>query len=237
MRSLRVASTEAEGSKLYFGNNAEFSMGTDANNNFLIQQASEQSPLLSLNTQQNTLHLGSKHVETASVDTLGGLSVRGVKQWQLVSQDDFMQSGIGWSREEVTQCAGVHMLGGYCKFSKGETNKTFTGLPPHKQLRIVANYHFIDRWIGEAGYMKLGIGEAGAPVIVWSEQHSQQMSKNGLNLCGQAGTPEGKFSTAIDVVVPHIDPFIQVTFGSTMDDSDACDESWGVSGVEIYVRA
>lgn len=221
---------------MYFGANAEFSIGTDANENFLIQEASSNTPLLSLDAQKNTLHLGADHVEAVSVDAAGGLSIRGVKQWQLVSADDFTQSGIGWSRQEVTHCAGVSMLGGYCKLSKGEVNKTFNGLPPHKQLRLMATYHFIDRWIGEAGYMKLGIGEAGAPVLVWSEQHAQQMSKNGLNLCGQGGTPEGKFSVPIDVTVPHTFDTIDLIFGSTMDDTDPCDESWGVSGVEIYVR-
>lgn len=237
MRSLRLASTAAEGSRLYFGSNAEFSIGTDANANFLIQQASNPVPLLSLDAQRNTLHLGAERVEALSVDAVGGFSVRGVRQWQLVSADDFTNPGIGWSRQEVTQCAGVHMLGGYCKLSKGEVNKTYTGLPPHKQLKVVATYHFIDRWIGEAGYMKLGIGEGGSPVVVWSEQHSQQMSKNGLNLCGQVGTPEGKFSTAIDVTVPHSEAAIELTFGSTMEDSDPCDESWGVSSVELYIRS
>ena len=128
------------------------------------------------------------------------------------------------------------MLGGYCKFGQGEATKSFGPLPVHSQLRIKATYHFIDQWIGESAYMKVDAGRDGSPAIVWSERHSQGGQKTGLNLCGQAGTPEGKFAVPIEVVVPHTLPTAQVTFGSTMDSQDPCDESWGVSGVEIYVK-
>ena len=51
--------------------------------------------------------------------------------------EDFSNVGAGWSRLEVTKCAGVSMLGGYCKFAKGEVKKTFTDLPPHRILLII----------------------------------------------------------------------------------------------------
>mmetsp|Transcript_114285 Transcript_114285/g.243748 ORF Transcript_114285/g.243748 Transcript_114285/m.243748 type:complete len:265 (+) Transcript_114285:118-912(+) len=235
VRSMRVAG--AQGSKIYLGAQDEFSIGTDAAGTFSIQQASQTAPLLSLDAK-DTLHLGAKRVEAQELDAVRGFSVGGVQQWRLVRSEDFALSGggLGWSRQAVSQCGGVHMLGGYCQLSSGEVNKTFTGLPPHKQLRVRATYHFIDRWIGEAGYMKLDIGQEGRPVVVWSEQHSQQMSKGGVSLCGQSGTPEGKFSASIDVTVPHRQDAVQLAFGSTMDSADPCDESWGVSGVELYMR-
>merc|ERR1719506_2286507 len=172
----------------------------------------------------------------AQVDVSGGVVVRGVRQWAMVTAEDFSMTGAGWSRPEVTMCGGVSMLGGFCKFSGGEVNKTFTGLPPHKQLRIVATYHFIDRWIGESGYMKLNIGRGGGAVPIWSEQHTQAEAKHGISLCGQEATPEGKFSVPIDVSVPHHEDTVMVTIGSTMDSSDPCDESWGVSGFELWTR-
>jgi hypothetical protein len=232
---MRVANPGAEGSKILFGAHSEFAMGTDAAGNFLVQQASAKAPLLSLDSS-NTLKLGSARVEALSLDAQAGISVRGVKQWQMISSEDFSVDGAGWSRREVSQCAGVNMLGGFCKFSRGEVNKTFTNLPPHKQLRLVATYHFIDRWIGETGYMKLNVGMSDCPVTVWSERHTQQEVQNGLSLCGDAGTPEGKFSVPIDVVVPHHKDSVTVTFGSTMDDADPCDESWGISSLELHVR-
>lgn len=236
LRTMRVANGGAEGSKIFFGANSEFAMGTDSAGNFLVEKAEAPAPLLSLDGQE-TLQVGSARLQVASLDAANGFSVKGVKQWQLVYSDDFSsQMGAGWSRSEVSQCAGVYMLGGFCKFSRGEVNKTFAGLPPHKQIKIVASYHFIDRWIGETGYMKLNVGTNNCGVTVWSEQHAQQEAKNGVSLCGDAGTPEGKFSVPVDVTVPHSRDSITVTFGSTMDAADPCDESWGISAVEIYIR-
>jgi len=235
LRQMRVANPGSEGSKIFFGSNSEFSMGTDSAGNFLVQQASAASPLMSLDSQ-DTLHLGSTRVEAMGLNVVNGISVRGVKQWQLLYSDDFSSPVAGWSQDEVTQCGGVFMLGGFCKFSSGEVNKTFTGLPPHKQLRVRATYHFIDRWIGETGYMKLDVGLNGCSVPVWSEQHAQQEGANGVSLCGNGAVAEGKFAEPVEVTVPHRTDSITVTFGSTIGGSDPCDESWGISSVEVYVR-
>jgi hypothetical protein len=209
-------------------------MGTDSAGNFLLQQSMAPQPILSLDAQ-NVLRIGSTRVEAQTLNTLGGVYVRGVAQWQLVYSDDFSAAATGWSKQETSKCAGVFMLGGYCKFGYGEVNKTFGGLPPHKQLKVVARYHFIDHWIGETGYMKLDVGENNCDVPVWSEQHKQYDGNNGVNLCG-GGTPEGKFNSHVEVTVPHRASAVRVTFGSTIGDADPCDESWGVSGVEVYVR-
>lgn len=233
LRSMRVSNSGPGGSQISFGMGSEFSMGTDAAGNFQVRQSTAPAPLLSLDSK-DTLHLSSSRVEAQALNALSSISVRGVQQWQLVYSDDFSAPGAGWSRAEVSQCGGVFMLGGFCKFSIGEVNKTFSGLPPHKQLRVVATYHFIDRWIGESGYMKLNIGTNDCDVPVWSEQH-KEMGTNGVNLCGSA-TSEGKFSAPVDVTIPHTKDSVQVTFGSTIGDADPCDESWGVSAVEIYVR-
>jgi hypothetical protein len=236
VRTMRVANPGPEGSKIYFGPNAEFAMGSDSAGNFMVQKSLSASPLMSLGSD-GVMRFGTSSVQTMSLDSTAGYTVRGVKQWQLLYADDFSAAtAAGWSRPEVSQCAGVFMLGGFCKFGRGEVNKTFSGLPPHKQVRVVASYHFIDRWIGETGYMKLDVGTNDCPVVVWSDSHAQQESKNGISLCGDAGTPEGKFSSPIEVTVPHYRDSVTVTFGSTMDAADPCDESWGVSSVEIYVR-
>merc|ERR1719261_1295381 len=165
---MKVTSTGPQGSMVHFGPEAEYSVGADAAGNFVVQHAA--APLLSL--VDNTLHANTARLEAQALNVAGDLTIGGVPQWRLVSTEDFSAQGVGWSRADVSQCAGVSMLGGFCKFGQGEVIKTFTGLPPHKQLRIVANYHFIDRWIGESGYMKLNIGRDGSPVVVWTEQHA-----------------------------------------------------------------
>lgn len=232
-QTLRISDNSPEGARLFLGRRSEYSVGTDTAGNFLIR--GPHTAFLEVDTE-DTLRLGSKRVETSDLYVSAGLSINGVKQWQMAHQEDFSSRAAGWSRQEVTQCGGVNMLGGFCKLSSGEVNKTFSDLPAHKQLRITATYHFIDRWVGESGYLKLNVGKESKHVVVWSEQHSQEFGKNGLSLCGQSETPEGKFSAAIDVTVPHTENSVEVAFGSTMDDSDPCDESWGVSGLELHVR-
>lgn len=46
-------------------------------------------------------------------------------------------------------------LGGPCVIADGEVRKTFTDLPPHTQIKVTAQYHFIDNWQGETGYAKI----------------------------------------------------------------------------------
>lgn len=244
MRSLRVASTAGQGSRIFLapgdaGPSKSVSIGTDASGNFLVQKYPDKT-LLALDGQ-NVLHLNAWKTNVVGLDvsSSGGISIRGVNQWQLVHSEALTEEGktaVGWDRPEVTQCAGVFMLGGYCKFSVGEAHKVFKDLPPHSQIRIVATFHFIDRWIGESGYMKVDVGEAGKSIAVWTEQHCQAESTNGINLCGQTSAPEGKFSVPIDVIVPHREASVRISFGTTLEDDDACDRSWGVSGIELYVR-
>lgn len=61
------------------------------------------------------------------------------------------------------------MLGGFSLFSKGEVKKVFGDLPTHSSLKITANYHFIDNWSGESGFMRVSVGKQGALEYVWSE--------------------------------------------------------------------
>lgn len=240
MRSLRVTDSNGEGARVHMGANSDYSLGTDAQGNFVISQGGHPDtlPLLMLDTN-GTLLLRSRSTQVRNLDVAasGGVTVHGVSQWRTLYSEDFdsPNGAVGWSRNQVTKCAGVTLLGGFCRFSKGEVTKTFTQLPPHDHLRIRATYHFIDRWIGEAGFMKLNIGESFEPVVVWTEQHAQDMSMNGVSICGQT-TPEGKFAVPIDITVPHTQAAVDVTFGSTMEDMDPCDESWGVSAVELLVR-
>lgn len=231
---MKVSNAGPQGSLVHFGQGAEYSVGSDAAGNFIVQHAASPAPLLSL--VDGTLHANTARLDAQALNVAGDLTIGGVAQWRLVSSEDFSAQGVGWSCADVSQCAGISMLGGFCKFGQGEVTKTFSGLPPHKQLRVVANYHFIDRWIGESGYLKLNIGQGGGAVPVWSEQHTQAEAKHGLSLCGQEATPEGKFSVPIDISVPHHEDSVAVTVGSTMDSSDPCDESWGISGFELWTR-
>lgn len=240
MRSLRVTDSDQGGARVYMGSSTEYSMGTDAQGNFVIAQGgrADSPPVLFMEKNTGRVTLRSRTTEVRALD-LGGagrISVGGVMQWRTLYAEDFDTPAgpVGWSRNQMTKCAGITMLGGFCRFSKGDVKKTFANLPPHDHLRIRATFHFIDSWVGEAGYMKLNVGEAFQPIVVWSEQH-QETSSKGVSVCG--GTAhEGKFAVPIDITIPHTQAAVEITFGSTMADADPCDESWGVSAVEVMVR-
>jgi hypothetical protein len=46
-------------------------------------------------------------------------------------------------------------LGGYGLTAGGEISKTFRQLPAHAEIRLKANFHFIDAWSGETAFAKL----------------------------------------------------------------------------------
>jgi len=42
---------------------------------------------------------------------------------------------------------------------------------------------------------------------------------------------EKKFSNPIDVIIPHIEDKLTISFGSTLEDIDPNNNSWGVSNL------
>jgi len=64
----------------------------------------------------------------------------------------------GWSDNSQSNCNGVNMLGGYGRSANFENKKNYHNLPPHSEIRVKANFHFIDFWKGESGFMKIGFG-------------------------------------------------------------------------------
>mmetsp|Transcript_9169 Transcript_9169/g.19972 ORF Transcript_9169/g.19972 Transcript_9169/m.19972 type:complete len:261 (+) Transcript_9169:106-888(+) len=227
-----VVAADKSGSRIQLG--ADGVVGLDAGGDGFRLGTSHTG--LRLSRARGIATVDSGVVESPSLSLAGDFSIAGVKQWKLAFSEDFDSTlGAGWSHPDVSRCGGVTMLGGYCKFGRGDVTRNFANLPPHSRLKVKASYHFIDSWMGESGFMKLNVGVAGAPVLVWSERHSQQTEQHGLDLCGNAKVHEGKFSVPLEVIVPHSSGNFTVSFGSTMDAEDPCDESWGVSAFEIYV--
>lgn len=247
-RSLRIApSKAAEGaSRLYFGaqDDREVTIGTDAGGEtFAVQRQASAPAMLELDfgtdASKDTLHLASPHINVNYLALRAGLTIKDVHQWQLVRAEDFSQPPVGWNIQAVTSCGGVQMLGGYCKLAGGEVKKTFSGLPPHRQVRVKAAFHFIDRWSGESGYLKLNTAQDVTPTVVWTEMHRQNTeSQTAVSMCGSAQVAESKFAAIIDVTVEHTTDIIDMTFGTTLEAEavDPCEESWGISSVEVYIR-
>jgi len=173
--------------------------------------------------------LASGDVQVGS-DNGGAFTFKGLSQWLLHIDDSNFDDG-GWTNQSVTTCGGspVPILGGYGKFAGGSVQRNYRNLPPHQEIRLKANFHFIDNWSGEMAYLKLDHQAA------WTDLYDAQgVNSNGINLCGSP-THEAKFAVPIDVAIQHTSAALSVTFGAKMT-KHATEASWGVSGLQIYVR-
>ena len=169
-----------------------------------------------------------------------GPVVGAISQWAMVAFDDMETDSIrqSWSNSDHNVCGGgkqgavvpdIH-LGGHCKFSDVEVSKEFQDLPPHKYIRISARYHFLDKWLGEWGYMKVD------DRVVWTETHHHcpkiwEDLCGGISVCGDANFND-RLSAHISITIPHTDKSFKVAFGSSLK-GDACDASYGVDDVMI----
>lgn len=144
-------------------------------------------------------------------------------EWGLVYSEDFETEAKGWSSQNRSTCAGDTFLGGACNMSNNESALK-VNLEPHSRLRVKANYHMIDSWLGQTGYLKVD------EVVLWSRPGL--FGK--LNACG-GQSPDAAMNLAIDVTLPHSSSSVSVVFGSTLP-KDACEASYGVDDVEIYVQ-
>ena len=128
------------------------------------------------------------------------------------------------------------MLGGYGKFGGGSTKKTFDKLVKHSIIKIQANFHFIDSWKGQIGYMQLDTGQDKKAEYVWTEKYDSidYDRELGVSVCGRE-VPEFKMSSRIDITVDHNADSITVIFGSTLD-NDPTEASWGISDFKIFIK-
>ncbi|EZG79492.1 hypothetical protein GNI_026140 [Gregarina niphandrodes] len=185
------------------------------------------------------LELGNLKVNGHLDISDGSFIINGKNQWRLAVHEVFTlnMAPEGWdvsNPEIVTDCAGVIMLGGYKKFSQGEISKIYTNLPPHEYIRVVANYHFLDNWTGDTGFLRINAGKDGSLVHVWTDSHTA--AAKGINVCGNPNVPESKFSVPIDITIPHSSSKIKLGFGSTMKTNIPDEASWGISLVELYIK-
>nr|PVC49986.1 hypothetical protein MACL_00002648 [Theileria orientalis] len=245
---LTIVPNASNKSAILFMGNKNYSMGVDSVGNFSFN--AQNTPMFIIdNNQTISMHMptfSAKCVNVFRNVELGGdLIVQGVAQFRMIWREDFSEAK-GWNgtveKIGVSSCSGVQMLGGFNVFSRGHVQKTFIELPSHKELRIRANFHFIDRWVGETGFMKLSMSD-GLMEYVWTDRHFHQ-EKSNINICGDE-TGDDKFSVPIDVTIQHDSERFTIrkckaiktnlVFGSTLI-GDASKQSWGVSGLEVHIR-
>lgn len=91
---------------------------------------------------------GSKFPEGVNINK--DLVVNKRRQWMLAHtlNLDFFEKRF------IQKCGIFKIVGGHC-VSSDEDLKYNLDLPPHDFVRITLNYHFIDNWQGETGYVKV----------------------------------------------------------------------------------
>jgi hypothetical protein len=207
-----------------------------------IYDISLQSERLVINYQGNPvlqyeqgqdISLNVKSLKGRSLEVDGNISFDGIAQWRMIHSEDFTNP-TNWSDNRNSECAGITMLGGYCLFSEGEISKKYTKLPAHSSIKISGTFHFIDAWAGETAYLKGSIGEKDSLEYLWAESYRAGQAASGTNICGGHHS-EGRFSSPIEIIVPHEKENLEIVLGSTAD-QDPCALSWGISKLQLYIR-
>lgn len=108
----------------------------------------ESKPFLDITPKSITTPDGTSFYMGINIEK--DLVVNNKRQWMLAYRTDF----ANFSDEVKYTCGPYNMLGGYCISSGKDLRQKFI-LPKHQFLRVKANYHFLDGWNGETGYLKV----------------------------------------------------------------------------------
>jgi hypothetical protein len=74
---------------------------------------------------ETTEFLNKLGLEHAEINIENELRNNNVRQWNLIHQENLAYPE-GWSNNTSTDCNGMKMLGGHCKYGGGETTKEYT---------------------------------------------------------------------------------------------------------------
>ena len=234
-------------------------MGVKPDGSFAI--GSEHHPYLSV--QDNMMFAHTKILATGGLSSADNMAVGNVLQWALIHSEDFANGAQGWGEEcvltcassthksdkdclagSITPCGGIRMLGGYEMFAKGQVSKRYTKLRSHAEIRVTANFHFIDDWEGETAFMMTGSFSknmnCSSTQYAWTHAYDAREVSSAISVCG-GKTGEGRFAVPIDITVPHSEDTLDLIFGTTLlgktkFDAAGAGAFWGVSGVNIYIR-
>ena len=124
----------------------------------------------------------------------------------------------------MTDCNGMRVLGGHCKYSAGESEKEYKNLPDHDSIRITGQMLFLDTWNKESAYIRVD-GQ-----IVWINMHPA----SGANICGLEEVNDSVLS--FDVKVVHSHSKLNLAFGSNLPE-EPCEKSFGITGLALWINS
>lgn len=237
--NLKISSKDNKENGILFANSEiEYKLGLNEKNELVISKKNK--PLVNIDEHDN-FNIFVPDLSIKSFNLEGVFKIMNISQFQMIVHESFSNSSntIGWVGENfdnfISSCGGINLLGGYGKLSKGKISKVFVNIPNHTEIRVKANFHFIDKWNNEMAYMKIGKDEKEKDFdFVWTDTHVQTDLDNAINICGNT-TGESKFFSLIDVIVPHNSEKLVIEFGTNIIEHDPNNISWGISNLQIYI--
>ncbi|KAL4482616.1 hypothetical protein ABPG73_021276 [Tetrahymena malaccensis] len=122
-------------------------------------------------------------------------------------------------------CKGVFYIGGYMlAASNASFKRTFTGLPPHSQIRVGFTFVAIDDWESEYIYINYDGNQASSFIV--------NMSDTVDDLCGLAGFLELVFQ--VDKTAIHTAPTLNLEIHSVLS-KDSSQKSYGLRNLFVII--
>ncbi|CDU18830.1 hypothetical protein YYC_05204 [Plasmodium yoelii 17X] len=235
--NLKISSKDNRDNGIIFKNQeTEYKLGLTPQNEFIISKKNK--PMITIDEHDNINFLNPDlSVKALNID--GILKIKNVPQFNMIIHENFSNNSNtkGWIGEHfdnfTSKCGGINLLGGYGKLSKGSISKTFENIPSHIQIQIKSNFHFIDNWNNQTAYLKIGTDKNNL-FYVWTDTHSNLNKNNSINICGNP-TPETKYFSIIDIIIPHNSSTLFVEFGTNIQEDNPNDISWGISNFQLFI--
>ena len=152
------------------------------------------------------------------------------KEFELVYFDDIVnKKAKNWDSNLFNSCKSKknYFIGGYCKLSNKEVSKNYSIKQKHSTIKIITYYHMFDNWNNEKGYIKIN------NEIVWIKNGLS--NKKGINFCGNSNYNDPAFNIPVEIILPHNDENLNITFGSTLT-KQPCEASYGFGNILIYIK-
>jgi hypothetical protein len=233
-----------------------FILGISENKNFIIKNNNNINNKNNLEIyNDNKVTLRAKTLSINSLKLKGDFKFNKISQWKLFMQDTFLKNNtsLNWDFNKVTKCKYYNMLGGICQTSEKEISKEILNLPSHKEIRIIASYHFIGNWDSNSGYLKLdGLNfKSNDPQYVWINKCISKKDNEFGNKKNNNNDKDKKASVTsriklcdfdvcrmndiVNVSLFHTGDYLKLIFGSTLK-SNSCESSYAISDVKIFIR-
>lgn len=215
-----------------------FSFGM-SNKNFLITAFNK--PTMTINNNgENKVFFGGRSMSISSLNLNNNFKYRSQRQWRMVLQDSFNLNNTiynGWDYGIITKCGSYYnIFGGYCQLSSKEINKEVNDLPPHKQIKIEVNYHFIGNWQGETGYLKLNSRTyKKESKYLWTYRCNHKNVKKTI-VSKTCGYDVCLLNYPVSITIQHTEPKVSISFGAFLSNNLPCDRSYGISNFRLFIQ-